>query len=126
MVWTRSRLDDRQKIFLANLPLTVEEGDRLFVHASACAPDTWIYILGAREAEQSLMATNRRLTFCGHTHFPALFHATAMTPAQRHLPVEGRPTPLLAQRSGTACWEADYEAAGIATNEGVRLRARPE
>jgi diadenosine tetraphosphatase ApaH/serine/threonine PP2A family protein phosphatase len=96
--WTRSRLDEPQKTFLANLPLTVEEGDRLFVHASACAPDTWIYILGAREAEQSLMATNRRLTFCGHTHFPALFHATAMTAAQRHLPAEGRPTPLLAQR----------------------------
>jgi diadenosine tetraphosphatase ApaH/serine/threonine PP2A family protein phosphatase len=96
--WTRSRLDDQQKIFLANLPLIVEEGDRLFVHASACAPDTWIYIFGAREAEQSFMATNRRLTFCGHTHSPALFHATAMTPAQRHLPVEGRPTPLLAQR----------------------------
>jgi diadenosine tetraphosphatase ApaH/serine/threonine PP2A family protein phosphatase len=96
--WTRSRLDDPQKTFLANLPLTVEEGDRLFVHASACAPDTWIYIFGAREAEQSFMATNRRLTFCGHTHFPALFHATAMTPAQRHLPAEGRPTPLLAQR----------------------------
>ncbi|HET9687327.1 MAG TPA: metallophosphoesterase family protein, partial [Pseudolabrys sp.] len=27
--WTRSRLDDRQKMFLANLPLTVEEADRL-------------------------------------------------------------------------------------------------
>ena len=96
--WTRSRLDDPQKTFLANLPLTVEEGDRLFVHASACAPHTWIYISSAREAEQSLMATNCRLTFCGHTHSPALFHATAMTPAQHHLPAEGRPTPLLAQR----------------------------
>ena len=38
--WTRSRLDDPQKTFLANLPLTAEEGDRLFVHASACAPDS--------------------------------------------------------------------------------------
>ena len=96
--WTRSRLDVRQQAFLANLPLTVEEGDRLFVHASACAPDTWIYVFGPREAEQSLMATGRRLTFCGHTHFPALFHATAMTPPQRHVPAEGKPTPLLAQR----------------------------
>jgi diadenosine tetraphosphatase ApaH/serine/threonine PP2A family protein phosphatase len=96
--WTRSRLDDAQKGFLANLPLTVEEGDRLFVHASACAPDTWMYMLGAREAEQSLMATRRRLTFCGHTHLPALFHATAMTPPQRHRPIAGKPIPLLAQR----------------------------
>ena len=35
--WTRSVLDDAQKALLAKLPLTVEEGDRLFVHASACA-----------------------------------------------------------------------------------------
>lgn len=96
--WTRSRLDHAQKTFIAELPLTVEEGDRLFVHASACAPDTWIYIFDTLEADQSFMATNRRLTFCGHTHFPALFHATALTPPQRHLPIEGKPTPLLAQR----------------------------
>lgn len=96
--WTRSVLGDAQKALLAKLPLTVEEGDRLFVHASACAPQTWIYMLGSREAEQSLMATHHRLTFCGHTHFPALFHATAMTPPQRHVPVEGKPTPLLPQR----------------------------
>ena len=96
--WTRSILDRPQKEFLTKLPLTVEEEDRLFVHASACAPHTWIYVLSSREAEQSLMATPHRLTFCGHTHFPALFHATPMTPAQRHVPIEGRATPLLAQR----------------------------
>ena len=96
--WTRSVLQESQKAFLAKLPLTIDEGDRLFVHASACAPHTWIYTLGTREAEQSLMATNHRLTFCGHTHFPALFHATPTTPPQRHVPAEGRPMPLLAQR----------------------------
>ncbi len=98
ITWTRSRLDHGQNAFLAQLPLTVEEGDRLFVHASACAPDTWIYVFGAREADQSFMATHHRLTFCGHTHFPALFHATPLTPPQRHLPTEGKATPLLAQR----------------------------
>jgi diadenosine tetraphosphatase ApaH/serine/threonine PP2A family protein phosphatase len=98
IVWTRPLLDGAQKAFLAKLPLTVDEADRLFVHASACAPHTWMYMLGTREAEQSLMATNHRLTFCGHTHFPALFHATAMSPPQRHVPAEGRPTPLLQQR----------------------------
>jgi diadenosine tetraphosphatase ApaH/serine/threonine PP2A family protein phosphatase len=96
--WTRSRLQHGQKTFIADLPLTVEEGDRLFVHASACAPDTWIYILGARDADQSFMATGRRLTFCGHTHVPALFHAIPRAPSQRHLPTEGKPIPLLPQR----------------------------
>ena len=37
IAWTRSRLDHAQKTFIAGLPLTVEEGDRLFVHASAFA-----------------------------------------------------------------------------------------
>src|SRR5215218_9377296 len=33
IAWTRTRLDGAQRSFLAELPLTVEEGDRLFVHA---------------------------------------------------------------------------------------------
>ena len=44
------------------------------------------------------MATHHRLTFCGHTHLPALFHATPLTPPQRHRPVEGKAMPLLTQR----------------------------
>ena len=96
--WTRTRLDDASKGFLAALPLTVAEGERLFVHASAAAPHTWIYVTDEVRADQSLMATHHRLTFCGHTHLPVLFHATPLTPPQRHRPVEGKATPLLVQR----------------------------
>src|SRR6266496_3313432 len=71
MAWTRTRLDATHCSFLAGLPLTVDDGDRLYVHASASAPDTWIYVLSAREAFQSFRATHHRLTFCGHTHLPA-------------------------------------------------------
>src|SRR5829696_6101353 len=69
--WTRTRLAPAHRSFLASLPLTVVEGDRLYVHASASAPADWIYVLGAREAFQSFRATHRRLTFCGHTPAPA-------------------------------------------------------
>jgi diadenosine tetraphosphatase ApaH/serine/threonine PP2A family protein phosphatase len=100
--WTRARLDGAQRDFLAQLPLTLEEGDRLFVHASAAAPETWIYILGSREAEQSLRAAPQRLTFCGHTHFPALFNATALTPPTQHVPRAGKAMPLLIQRRWVA------------------------
>jgi diadenosine tetraphosphatase ApaH/serine/threonine PP2A family protein phosphatase len=96
--WTRSRLDEAHRSFLAKLPLSVEEADRLYVHASASAPDDWIYVFGPREAYQCFRATHQRVTFCGHTHVPALFNETATTLPQRHVPVDGRPIPLLPQR----------------------------
>ena len=98
IAWTRTRLDAAHRSFLAQLPLTVDDGDRLYVHASASAPDTWIYVMSAREAFQSFRATHHRLTFCGHTHFPALFNESVRTLPQHHVPVDGSPIPLLGQR----------------------------
>jgi diadenosine tetraphosphatase ApaH/serine/threonine PP2A family protein phosphatase len=96
--WTRERLDDAHRAFLASLPLDLNEDDRLYVHASASAPQDWIYILGPREAFHSFRATAQRLTFCGHTHIPALFNESATTLPHQHVPVAGRPVPLLPQR----------------------------
>ena len=98
ITWTRTQLDQAHRSFLAKLPLTWEEGDRLFVHASACAPDSWIYVLSPREAFQSFRARHHRLTFCGHTHFPALFNETTATLPHQHVPADDTPIPLLAQR----------------------------
>jgi len=98
IAWTRTRLNEAQRSFLARLPLTVDEEARLFVHASASAPDTWIYVLSSREAFQSFRATHHRLTFCGHTHFPALFNESVRTLPQHHVPADGKPIPLLGQR----------------------------
>jgi len=39
--WTRIQLNSAQREFLTQLPLTFEEGQRLFVHASAHAPEHW-------------------------------------------------------------------------------------
>src|ERR1700693_5027204 len=55
--WTRGRLDDRQRNFIAGLPLLVEEKDRLYVHASADEPDQWHYVIDLYGAAKSLMAT---------------------------------------------------------------------
>jgi diadenosine tetraphosphatase ApaH/serine/threonine PP2A family protein phosphatase len=96
--WTRGQLSKAQLDFLAGLPLEVPEEDRLYVHASACAPQSWIYMLGIREAEQCLRATPARVTLCGHTHFPAVFNASPTTPPTQHTPAPGRAIPLLAQR----------------------------
>lgn len=96
--WTRERLDGAHRVFLAGLPLDLNEDDRLYVHASASAPQDWIYILTPREAFQSFRATAQRLTFCGHTHVPALFNESATGLPHHHVPVDGKPVPLLTQR----------------------------
>ena len=98
IVWTRAQLSDAHRQFLAELPLDLNEDDRLYVHASACDPADWIYVLSPREAFQSFRATAQRLIFCGHTHIPALFNESTSSLPQRHVPVDGRPMPLLAQR----------------------------
>jgi len=51
--WTRTRLDARQREFLSRLPLTMEEADRLYVHASAQTPAAWHYVTDVHEARQS-------------------------------------------------------------------------
>jgi diadenosine tetraphosphatase ApaH/serine/threonine PP2A family protein phosphatase len=71
--WTRQQLGDAHRAFLAQLPLTMEEGERLFVHASAHDPATWPYIAGTKAAARSLAATQCRVTFCGHIHVPQLY-----------------------------------------------------
>ena len=74
IAWTREQLDDRQREFLAGLPFTAEDGDRLYVHASAAAPEQWDYMLDATAAMRSLKATTARITICGHVHVPTLFY----------------------------------------------------
>ena len=72
--WTRAQLDDTQLRFLAQLPLSVQQGDTLFVHANTFDPPNWAYIVGRMEAALCLQATPCRLVFCGHMHDPMLFH----------------------------------------------------
>lgn len=98
MVWTRDKLADPHRRFLGGLPLDLNEDDRLYVHASASSPQDWLYVLGAREAFQSFRATAQRLTFCGHTHIPALFNESPTGLPQHSVPAESRAVPLLNQR----------------------------
>ena len=75
IAWTRAQLDRGQLDFLAGLPSSVTEDDRLYVHANAWAPTEWAYVRNPLAAARSLAATDARLTFCGHVHEPALYHA---------------------------------------------------
>jgi diadenosine tetraphosphatase ApaH/serine/threonine PP2A family protein phosphatase len=95
--WTRGRLDERQRRFLANLPLTQEENDRLFVHANAVAPQGWGYVTDRLEAARSLMATRCRCVFCGHLHMPGVYRMAANGLLVQFTPTAGAAIPLLAE-----------------------------
>jgi diadenosine tetraphosphatase ApaH/serine/threonine PP2A family protein phosphatase len=84
--WTRGELGLSQRRFLADLPLTLEDDDRLLVHADASRPKSWNYVTNVADAARSIDATSARVTFCGHIHRPALYcmsvtaKMTAFTP----------------------------------------------
>lgn len=92
--WTRRRLTDAQRSFLAALPLTHEEDGRLFVHADASAPGRWRYVSDALTARRSLEATDAQMTFCGHVHRPALYSLGETDKVNAFTPVCGVPVPL--------------------------------
>jgi diadenosine tetraphosphatase ApaH/serine/threonine PP2A family protein phosphatase len=74
--WTRDELDDLQKTFLERLPYSLEEEHLLFVHSEASAPADWIYVTDEEIAEQSMRATAKPVTICGHVHVPQLYRRT--------------------------------------------------
>jgi diadenosine tetraphosphatase ApaH/serine/threonine PP2A family protein phosphatase len=92
--WTRSQLGVEERRFLAELPLTLSDGDRLLVHSDASAPAKWIYVLTVEEASKSLRSTKAQITFCGHTHKPAIFSVTTAAKMTAFSPVPDVPVPL--------------------------------
>jgi diadenosine tetraphosphatase ApaH/serine/threonine PP2A family protein phosphatase len=106
--WTRAQLGVRQRAFLESLPLTVVDGDIRFVHASAAAPEQWVYVTGLREAEESLRAGNATYIFSGHVHEQKLFVTGATGKAVPFRPVPETPIPVAKHRR----WLAIVGSAG--------------
>ena len=96
--WTRAQLDAGQLGFLAQLPLTQQHADQLYVHANAWAPADWAYILQRSDAVRSLGATQARYTFCGHVHEPRLYHLSNTGKAGEFVPTPGVAIPVLPHR----------------------------
>lgn len=96
--WTRAQLNPEQLRFLNELPLTAEHGEILFVHASAAMPQQWEYITGITEAIRSMHATQRRITFCGHVHEPALYNLSPTGKVAAFTPTPEISIPLGSQR----------------------------
>ena len=96
--WTRGQLGPTERQFLAGLPLTRTEGDRLYVHSEASSPRSWIYVTSTAEAASSLAVTSAHVTFCGHIHKPALYSLSATAKMTAFTPATGTPIPLLPGR----------------------------
>jgi diadenosine tetraphosphatase ApaH/serine/threonine PP2A family protein phosphatase len=96
--WTRGRLSTAQRRFLAELPLTWQEEDRLYVHSEASSPARWRYVQDTSDAARSIVATDVHVTFCGHIHRPALYSMSATAKMTSFVPTSGVPVQLLTGR----------------------------
>jgi diadenosine tetraphosphatase ApaH/serine/threonine PP2A family protein phosphatase len=96
--WTRGELDRGQRQFLAGLPLTLTEEERLYVHSEASRPGRWNYVQNVEDAARSIRATSAQVTFCGHTHRPALYSMSPIGKMTSFTPVTGVAVPLLPGR----------------------------
>lgn len=108
IAWTRTQLGEKQRAFLTGLPLTVRDGNMLFVHASAAAPEQWIYVSSLREAEESIRAGNAGYIFSGHVHEQKLYYMGATGHPMPFRPVPGTPIPTGRHRQ----WLAIVGSAG--------------
>lgn len=98
MEWTRGRLDVAQRRFLAELPMAVQEQERLYVHSEASSPSHWHYIRSTSDAAKSLIATPSHVTFCGHIHRPALYSMSVTAKMTSFVPKTDVPVQLLRGR----------------------------
>ena len=96
--WTRGRLSAPQRRFLAELPLTLQDDDRLYVHAEAAHPPRWRYVRSAADAAHSIAATDADVTFCGHIHMPALYSMSSAAKMTSFVPTSGVAVHLLGGR----------------------------
>jgi diadenosine tetraphosphatase ApaH/serine/threonine PP2A family protein phosphatase len=96
--WTRGRLSATQRRFLAELPLTLQEEDRLYVHSEASSPPKWRYVRSTSDAARSIAATSAHVTFCGHIHQPALYSMSSAAKMTSFVPTSGVPVQLLGGR----------------------------
>lgn len=74
VLWTRYVLTDEAREYLSKLPYSIQDGDRLYVHASPHLPEDWNYIFTESEARRQLSKLPQTVRHCfvGHTHEP--FH----------------------------------------------------
>jgi diadenosine tetraphosphatase ApaH/serine/threonine PP2A family protein phosphatase len=98
IAWTRGRLGPEAREFLSNLPMSAEDDNRLYVHASPQTSPAWIYVNDESTAKRALEASQAQLVFCGHTHISALYGVSATGQLISFQPIPSVPVPLTRHR----------------------------
>ena len=75
--WTITELSFDAKHFLSSVPLAIEAGELLFVHAEIAEPGRFDYIDNSEIAKENFAANEHFATFVGHTHLPKMFELSA-------------------------------------------------
>ena len=83
--WTITELSPDAKQFLSSVPLAIEAGELLFVHAEIAEPGRFDYIDNVEIAKENFAANKHFATFVGHTHLPKMFELSADGSAQELL-----------------------------------------
>jgi diadenosine tetraphosphatase ApaH/serine/threonine PP2A family protein phosphatase len=69
--WTRDKLTEEERAFLASLPFLHRESPRyLFVHAGPSSPSAWDYVYDLATAQREVGAFEESLCCVGHSHVP--------------------------------------------------------
>jgi diadenosine tetraphosphatase ApaH/serine/threonine PP2A family protein phosphatase len=93
--WTRGELGYAERRFLEELPLTLTDDGRLYVHSDASSPKSWRYVTSVEDAARSIRATASQVSFCGHVHRSALYTMSANGKVTAFTPVAGSAIQLL-------------------------------
>ncbi len=96
--WTRPRLSEAQRAFLAALPLTQADDGVFFAHASAQAPQDWVYVTSDTRATPSFRSARERVIFVGHAHVPQLYSQDLTGVVREQKVVPGAAVPLIRSR----------------------------
>ena len=97
--WTHRQLSDAQRQWLSSLPLTLQQDQTLFVHASADNPERWRYVYDARAAAASLDAAAQEwagvhYVFGGHVHLQTLYYRGVGDGLMPFMPQSGVAVPV--------------------------------
>jgi predicted phosphodiesterase len=74
--WTGQQLDQEDTDYLANLPLTISEGDFTLAHGSPREP-IWEYVVSVYVAKVSFNYFQTKFCLVGHSHVPLVFESLA-------------------------------------------------
>lgn len=73
--WTTGVIDEESKRFLRSVPLAIEAGEILFVHAEICEPGRFDYVTDTEVAAANFSVYSHLVSFIGHTHVPKVFES---------------------------------------------------